>query len=202
MALLFRVANGSYEECGPAREPLVPSHVLDQLTGQDCLNTLLDYTEKCQEPMGKPARILHLIFGFVQIYDCVVYVLILLSGMVSDEVCVEKPRQECVQFDPVFFYKCSFNFSNPLCLSNILQHKILLRLHKLCQTTQHPVDKCKQCKQVTAIAIINSCGFICIGCFLIFIRFSATEVLWKTNDSIDDTSRSTLRCGRDLFQSY
>ncbi|KAL4715456.1 hypothetical protein ACJJTC_015359 [Scirpophaga incertulas] len=55
--LLFRVSHGA---CGSSanREDLVSSNTLESLTGEEVLNALLDYIERCKRPLGRAARIL------------------------------------------------------------------------------------------------------------------------------------------------
>ncbi|RVE50863.1 hypothetical protein evm_004430 [Chilo suppressalis] len=57
LVLLFRVSHGACTTSTIREEP-VPNHTLDLLTGQECLNALLDYVERCKRPLGRAARIL------------------------------------------------------------------------------------------------------------------------------------------------
>ncbi|CAG9786810.1 unnamed protein product [Diatraea saccharalis] len=57
LVLLFRVSHGACMMSSLRDEP-VPNHTLELLTGQECLNGLLDYVERCKRPLGRAARIL------------------------------------------------------------------------------------------------------------------------------------------------
>lgn len=58
LVLLFRVSHGECSSIGTLRDEPTSSHTLELVTGQGCLNALLDYVERCKRPLGRAARIL------------------------------------------------------------------------------------------------------------------------------------------------
>ncbi|XP_045498323.1 armadillo repeat-containing protein 5 [Colias croceus] len=56
LVLLFRVSHGACTNGNENREEM--SNTVDLLTGRECMNTLLDYVERCRRPTGRAARII------------------------------------------------------------------------------------------------------------------------------------------------
>lgn len=68
LVLLFRVSHGECSSIGTLRDEPTSSHTLELVTGQGCLNALLDYVERCKRPLGRAARILARVLRLVNYY--------------------------------------------------------------------------------------------------------------------------------------